>query len=735
MVLGRATRLAWGLWVVTAALSAGAPIAWIAGGMVPVFGEGVHPAADAFVAISYSLTLEIVSAVGALVASRHPRNPIGWMALAFGGVVGLQLTQVGLFSTALYPGGEWLRAALPYSLFFQGCLNFIASGLVGPLLLLFPTGRTLSRRWSVLLVANVVLTIVLALSYAFMPRFPLHQLPEPIPNPFAIPGAEPYLSPIRPIAAGGLLAAIAGSAASLVLRWRRGQGEERQQLKWVAYGAALLTIASLAGALVPRSSPWVNAAADIASGLALGAFAASMAVAILRYRLYEIDTIITRTLAYGALAVLITGGYALVVVGIGAALGSGADLHPVPTLLATVALAVAFQPLRDRLQRLANRLVYGQAANPHRVLLNYSERMAQALSVDEILPRTAEAVGRGLGAARVRVRVFHTTGQEHSVTWPIDSGAPTGIGVESLTTAAAAASESFDRFVPVSHYGEVIGEIAVTKPRGESLTPAEERLLSGLAAQAGPALRNARLTTKLHVSLAEISAQAEALRASRERLAAARDAERRRLERDIHDGAQQHLVALAVTAKLARQLLERSPERAAALLDDVVTQANDALGTVRELARGIFPSLLADKGLVAALRAQVARTCADAEVRAADSLDGLRFDPRIEAGIYFCCLEAVQNASKHAPGARVVLHLSYAAATLRFSVHDDGPGFDPATVAAGTGLQNMADRIAALGGTIEVVSSPAGGTSVAGAVPARPLVSTPHPTEELVVAR
>ena len=734
MVPGRATRLAGGLWAGTAALSAGAPIAWIAGGMAPVFGEGVHPAADGFVAVSYALTLEIVCAVGALVASRHPRNPIGWMALAFGGVMGLQLTQVGLFSAAFQPGGEWLHAALPYSLFFQGLLNFITTGLVGPLLLLFPTGRTLSGRWSVVLVANVVLTIVLAFSYAFMPGFTLNHVPEPIANPFAIPDAEPYLAGIRPIATAGVLVAIVAAAASLVLRWRQGQGEERQQLKWVAYGAALLTAVSLAGAIVPRSSPWVNAAADIVSGLALGAFAASMAVAILRYRLYEIDTLITRTLAYGGLAVLITGAYAVAVVGIGAALGSGADLHPVPTLLVTVGLAVAFQPLRERLQRVANRLVYGQAANPHRVLTDYAERMAQALSVDEILPRTAEVVGRGVGAARVRVRVFHTTGEEHSVTWP-----------EPAATSPADNGLPFERFshtVPVSHYGEVIGEIAVAKPHGEPLSGAEERLLAGLAAQAGPALRNARLTTKLHVSLAEISAQATALRASRERLAAAQDAERRRLERDIHDGAQQHLVALAVTARLASQMVGQSPERAAALLDDVVAQANDALAAIRELARGIFPSLLADRGLVAALGAQVARTCATAEVRADEGMAGLRFDARVEAGVYFCCLEAVQNASKHAPGAQVALHLSYGDGMLRFSVHDDGPGFDPAAVETGAGLQNMADRIAALGGTIEVVSLPGGGTSVTGYVAALPLPpasvppsGTSIPTDTMAVAR
>jgi signal transduction histidine kinase len=731
------TRL---LWVTAALLGAGAPVAWIAGGMVPVFGQGVHPAADAFVAFAYALTLEVVAGVGALVASRHPRNPIGWIALAFAALMGLQLTQVGLFSAAFQPGREALRAALPYSLFAQVWLNCLSTGLAGPLLLLFPTGRTLSRRWSVVLVANPLLAIALGLSYAFLPdAFPAGQLPEPVENPFVFAGAQTYLAPIRPVVLVGLLACVVGAALPLVLRWRRAGGDERQQLKWVAYGAALLVGAAFAGSLVPRTDPAINVALEITTALSLGAFAAAMAVAILRYRLYDIDSLITRTVAYGALAVLITAGYAAVVVAFGAALSGtegGATLYPLPPVLATVALALVFQPLRERLQRLANRLVYGQAADPHRVLADYSERMSQALSVDEILPRTAEVVARGLGAARARVRVFHSTGLEHSVTWPPTPGAATGIGVEHLTTTARAAAERFDRAVPVSHYGEVIGEIAVAKPAGggESFTPAEERLLAGLAAQAGPALRNARLTTKLHVSLAEISDQAEALRASRERLAAAQDAERRRLERDIHDGAQQHLVALAVTARLARQMLDRDPARAAALLEDTVSQANDALAAVRDLARGIFPALLADKGLAAALHGQIARTFPTAELVVDGPVATLRFDPRVEASVYFCCLEALQNAAKHAPGATVVVHLSYAEDTLRFSVHDDGPGFDPAASAStgagappGAGLQNMADRIAALGAAIEIVSSPGDGTSVSGCLRALP-TTTPDPT-------
>jgi signal transduction histidine kinase len=174
--------------------------------------------------------------------------------------------------------------------------------------------------------------------------------------------------------------------------------------------------------------------------------------------------------------------------------------------------------------------------------------------------------------------------------------------------------------------------------------------------------------------------------------------------------------------------VERDPKRAAALLDDVVSQANEAQATIRELARGIFPPLLADRGVAAALGAQVTRVRPSAELRVDASVAALRFEPGVEAGVYFCCLGALQNVSKHAPDARVAIHLDHDGQELRFSVHDDGPGFDSDARPAGSGLQNMADRIAAIGGSIEVVSSPGHGTSVAGRVPALPIGQLPSRT-------
>jgi signal transduction histidine kinase len=237
-------------------------------------------------------------------------------------------------------------------------------------------------------------------------------------------------------------------------------------------------------------------------------------------------------------------------------------------------------------------------------------------------------------------------------------------------------------------------------PAVEPMNPAKERLVRDLAAQAGLLLRNVRLV--------------EDLRASRQRLVAAQDEERRRLERNIHDGAQQQLVALAVKARLARQLTERDPVKAAEMLEQIEAETQTALEDLRDLARGIYPPLLADRGLVAALEAQSRK----APVAVVVESDGIgRYSADVEATVYFCTLEALQNVAKYADANRTVIHLSQSNGSLSFEVADDGRGFDPAVVGSGSGLQGMADRLAAVGGSLDVESSPGRGTTVAGRVP------------------
>jgi signal transduction histidine kinase len=261
--------------------------------------------------------------------------------------------------------------------------------------------------------------------------------------------------------------------------------------------------------------------------------------------------------------------------------------------------------------------------------------------------------------------------------------------------------------LPVRHRGDLLGALSLTKLPGERLTPTEETLAGDLASGAGLVLRNVRLTE-------ELLARLEDLRASRRRLVAAQDLERRRLERNIHDGAQQQLVALAVKIRLARQLGVKDPEKASDLLEQTEREVAQALDDLRDLARGIFPPLLADQGLVAALQAQARRAPFPVEVHG-ESIS--RYPQETEACVYFCVLEALQNAAKYARAERVWIRLACQNSSLTFTVVDDGVGFDPAARGYGTGLQGMADRLAAQGGELAVESAEGKGTTVTGRLP------------------
>jgi signal transduction histidine kinase len=268
-----------------------------------------------------------------------------------------------------------------------------------------------------------------------------------------------------------------------------------------------------------------------------------------------------------------------------------------------------------------------------------------------------------------------------------------------------------DRAAAVRHQGVLLGALTVNKRQGESLTPVEEKLLEDLASQAGLVLKNVGLT-------AELLQRLEDLLASRQRLVAAQDEERRRLERNLHDGAQQNLVALKVKLGLAEAFAEKDPAKSKELLRELKDDADEALETLRDLARGIYPPLLAEKGLAVALESQARKATLPVEV-SADRIG--RYPQDIEAAVYFCVLEALQNVQKYAQAGHATVRLGEDDAALTFEVEDDGRGFDAANAKKGSGLTNMSDRLDALGGTIDVSSTPGGGARIRGTLPARQL--------------
>jgi signal transduction histidine kinase len=430
----------------------------------------------------------------------------------------------------------------------------------------------------------------------------------------------------------------------------------------------------------------------------------SMAIAILRYRLYDIDVVINRTVAYGALAIAITLIYAAVVVGVGSVVGRGGQANFVLSIAATALVAVVFQPIRARAQRLANRLIYGERATPYEVLSRFSERIADTLASDETLGQMARVLAQGTGATRAEVWLRAASTLHCAAAYPETAERPEPVP---LPPGELPHIVDADAVVPVSHQGELLGALAVRKRKSESMTPIEEKLLADLARQAGLVLKNVGLTADLRRRLEE-------LRASRERLVSAQDAERRRLERNIHDGAQQNLVALKVKLALARHAWRKQPERMEALLDELVADADESLNTVRELARGIYPPLLAEKGLASALEAQGRRAPIPVQV---DTNGAGRYRPDLEAAIYFCCLEALQNAAKYSGAGLVQIQISQQNGELVFAVRDDGRGYDAARVKPGSGLQNMIDRVEALGGRLAIESGVGTGTVVTGHIP------------------
>jgi signal transduction histidine kinase len=408
---------------------------------------------------------------------------------------------------------------------------------------------------------------------------------------------------------------------------------------------------------------------------------------------------------FGVLAAFITVVYVAVVVGLGSLFTDTLVLR----IAATALVAVAFQPVRDRANRLANRLVFGERATPYEVLARFGERVGETYASEDVLPRIARVVAEGTAAARSDVWLRLGGRLTLAASWPV-AEPRVSFAVEGDELPAIDA----DRVAPVRHQGELLGAIAVTKPASEPLAAEESELLDHLAEQAGLVLANARLTADLEARLMQIAGQAADLRSSRQRIVAAQDEERRRLERNIHDGAQQHLVALAVKLRLAKTALQKDPKLGRRMLGEIEGEVDAALDTLRSLALGIYPPLLEEQGIAAALAAQYLRSSLPVRLEA----DGIgRYPIELEAAVYFCALEALQNAAKYANATEITVAFRERDGALEFSVADNGGGFDAGSNGTGTGIQGMRDRMAVFGGDAEIESSPGHGTIVRGRVP------------------
>jgi signal transduction histidine kinase len=517
----------------------------------------------------------------------------------------------------------------------------------------------------------------------------------------------------------GLLTPVAGVLAQAYRYGRPQDAVERQQSKllfWALTPALFVSLFALASAGDSTSSQFEGRELLVLPVTLFRIFQpvfflipVALLVGIFRFRLWSVDRLISRTLVYSLLAGFVSAVYITVVVGLGSLIGQQQNGNLGLSIAATFLVAVTFAQVRERVQRLADRLVYGRRASPYEVLSQFSERVGESVPADELLSRMAAILGEGTSAARADVWLKVGDELRRTASWS-SSGAPppdvapvpAGLALPPLPDVTTA--------VAVRHQGELFGALSLRKPGAEELSPTEQKLVEDLARQAGLVMRNLRLT-------AELLDRLEELKASRKRLVSAQNEARRRLERNLHDGAQQHLVALKVHITLAEDLADElgpEGEQLIEVLSQLKVQAGEALEELRDLAHGIYPPLLAAEGLEVALRSQARKVKLPVEVQA----DGVeRYEPEVEAAVYFCCLEALQNITKYAGPCEVIIRLEAVDDEFRFTVTDNGCGFDLAAVARGAGTQNMADRLESLDGSLHIQSEIGVGTTISGTLP------------------
>jgi len=660
--------------------------------------------------------------VGTLIVSRQPGNWAGWIFIAVGmPFLLLNLTQALLvYGLRTEPGSvPWLTA---WALLGENALYPVA--LVPLLFLLYPDGHLPGPRWRWAVRGLIGGTLLALLGFLLRPG-PFNNFIDSgilVVNPTGVEGLATVAGAIIAIGAIVALVSALSTAIAVVMRFRRSTGELRQQMRVLAVVGAisastlvLLFLLDFVASFILNEAEGDSTSFEVFFAipvltLVIGTPAAYL-IAIFRHGLWDLDYVIKKTVQYAVVvAVFMLIGF-LVIGAIPALLvGAGDGADALPVLLLAAVLTAVFLWLRPRAGRLANRLVYRKRATPYEVLSEFSERVGETYSTDDVLPRMAQLVADATGALRIDVWLVVRSSLRAEASWPdaADTAAPRRIVAGSPPTVEG------EYLCEVRHQGELLGAITLTPSPDDPMNRPKELLVHDLAAQAGLVLRNVRLI--------------EDLRASRQRLVAAQDDERRKIERDIHDGAQQQLVALQVQQRLAEQLVDRDPAKAKALLGQLQDDTGAALDDLRDLARGIYPPLLADHGLGAALEAQARKSPTPITV---DAGEIGRYGQEVESAVYFSCLEALQNVAKYADAPAATVTLTQRNGALEFSIRDDGRGFEIDRVPRGSGLQGIADRIDAIGGTLTIESDPGSGTTVRGSVPIGDIL----PRDRLAVGR
>jgi signal transduction histidine kinase len=638
-----------------------------------------------------------IAALGAFVISRRSENAVGWLIWAYGG---LGLLEHFTHEYAIHtlggdpgslPAGEvaaWLQSWLWIAEFAATAFIFFV----------FPDGKFFGQRWRHVANATLLGSALLLVGFSLSPG-QLQNGPysiAPIANPYGVEAAADLLWFAELAGFGMVTAGIVAAVVSLLLRFRSARGEQRQQLKWFAFAAALMGLFMVENfTLHALGSSLVGTPVHVVPNLlAYAAIPIAAGIAILRYRLYAIDVIINRTLVYGTLTTVVVGLYILVVGALSTQLQVSGNL--LVSLIATGLVAVLFQPLRERLQRSVNRLLYGDRDEPYMVLTRLGRRLEETLATAAVLPMIVESVARALKLPYTAIALERAAGEELAAVY---GDSPAQI-----------------LRLPLIYQAETIGHLLLShRAPDEPFTSADRRLLDDLARQVGVAVHATRLTADLQ--------------RSRERLVTAREEERRRLRRDLHDGLGPTLAAQTLKVGAARALYQCDAIAADALLAELEIDMQTALTDIRRLVYNLRPPALDELGLIGAIREDATRygtQAADSHVlaigiEAPDSLPPMA--AAVEVAAYRIVQEALTNVVRHAHAHTGWIRVNMDDA-LRLEITDDGLGL-PALRHIGVGLLSMRERAEELGGTCIVERHPAGGTRVLARLPLVPVVNVP----------
>jgi signal transduction histidine kinase len=625
---------------------------------------------------SFLLLALTFASVGVVIARRAPANQVGWIFCLTGFATMVQLLTWQYADVGLHRSDQLPAAAAAAT--FNTIIGEATAGLLALSLLLFPDGRLPSRRWRPALVSLLAGMALLVAAGTLRPG----RYDQPFAaasNPLGIAAARAAMHAVD--IAGWLLvlAGIVFAAAALVARLRRAHGVERQQLKLVlAVGTAA---ASAGGLLMSTWLVWPHGHLPLriaVLGVLFAAFPVAAGIAILRYRLFDIDVVINRTLVYGAVTLVLAAVFAATTLLLGTALGRGS---PWATAAATLVAAIAFRPLRTRVQdavdKRFNRARYDA--------LHQMTGFLEALRAGRAAPEEVERFLRELlGDPRLEILFFLPESELY---------------VDARGLPAAELPDDGRERIPIERDGQPLG-IVLHDPA----TQEQPHLLRRVVEAGGLAIEIARLRVELRRQLAEVEA-------SRARIVTAANEERRRIERNLHDGAQQRLVSIGLASRHAQhELTAASPHRASETLDGAVAEVEVAIDELRELARGLPPAQL-DAGLGPAFRELARRAPVPVHLDACEE----RFDPGLEAAAYFIGCEGVTNAVKHARATRIFLSAAQQNGNLVVSVVDDGIG--GAAPVDGSGLNGLSDRVAALGGTLRIESERGAGTTLVAELP------------------